>query len=144
MNKTNTAETILNSVKTMCTERDRKERERLRENRLDIDKRKEAEKERLQNTNSILNSYIERAKERERQQSQEHEKMWQDIHENGKRRRIEEEQNKKEMSSVINRALVNASNADRKAADDFLTKHKKYLDKAQETIHRERTKTYFS
>lgn len=70
--------------------------------------------------------------------------MWQDIHENGKRRRIEKAQNKKEMSSVINRALTNAGNADRKAADDFLTKHKRYLDKAQETIHRERTKTYFS
>ena len=94
----------------------------------------------MQNSNSILNSYIERAQERERQQSQKQEKMWQNIHESGEHRKIKEEQEKKEMSSVINRALVNASNADQKAADDFLIKHKEYLDKA---VKREQNKTYF-
>ncbi len=37
MNKTNTVETTLKSIKSMCAERDRKERERLRANRLDME-----------------------------------------------------------------------------------------------------------
>lgn len=58
MNKTNTTESSLNIIKSVCAERERKERDRLRANRLEMDKRGEAEKERIQHSNSILNSYI--------------------------------------------------------------------------------------
>ncbi len=57
MNKTITAESTLNNIRALCAERDRKENERLRANRLDMERREEAEKERVQSTNSILNSY---------------------------------------------------------------------------------------
>ena len=69
MNKTNTAESSLNMIKSVCAERDRKERDRLRANRLEMDKRDEAERERIQHSNSILNSYIEKAMAREEQQN---------------------------------------------------------------------------
>lgn len=83
MNKTISAETRLNNIKSLCAERDRKEHERLRANRLDMERRKEAEKARVQNTNSI-------------------------------------------------------------AADDFMNKHRRFLDKGREAVKRERNKTYFS
>lgn len=56
MNKTNTTESTLNTIKSVCAERDRKERDRLRANRLEMEKREEAEKERMQERNSVLNS----------------------------------------------------------------------------------------
>lgn len=72
MNKTNTAESKLNMIKSVCAERDRKERDRLRANRLEMDKRDEAERERVQHSNNLLNSYIEKAMAREEQQNQKH------------------------------------------------------------------------
>lgn len=48
------------------------------------------------------------------------------------------------MSSVINRALVNAENADRKSANDYLNRYKEFLDKGREAVKREQSKTYFS
>lgn len=39
MNKTNTTDSTLNMIKSVCAERDRKERDRLRANRLEMEKR---------------------------------------------------------------------------------------------------------
>ena len=47
MNKTNTTESTLNMIKSVCAERDRKERDRLRANRLAMEQKEEAEKERI-------------------------------------------------------------------------------------------------
>ena len=105
MNKTNTTESTLNRIKSVCAERDCKERSRLRANRLEMDKREEAEKERLQHTNSILNSYIEKAKARENQHSQEHNKMVQNIHDESIRRRSEDAHRSHEMTAAINRGI---------------------------------------
>jgi len=69
MNKTNTTESTLNMIKSVCAERDRKERDRLRANRIEMDKRDEAERERVQHSNNLLNSYIEKAMARENQQN---------------------------------------------------------------------------
>lgn len=88
MNKTNTAETALKSIKSLCAERDRKERARLRANRQGMEKREEAEKERIQHSNSILNSYIEKAKARENQYSQERSQMVQNIHDESMQRKM--------------------------------------------------------
>lgn len=60
MNKTNTTNSTLNMVKSVCAERERKERDRLRANRLEMDKRDEAERERVQHSSNLLNSYIEK------------------------------------------------------------------------------------
>lgn len=42
MNKTNTTDSTLNMIKSVCAERDRKERDGLMANRLEMDKRDEA------------------------------------------------------------------------------------------------------
>ena len=63
MNKTNTTESSLNMIKSVCAERDRKERDRLMANRIEMDKRDEAERERVQQSSNLLNSYIEKAME---------------------------------------------------------------------------------
>lgn len=39
MNKANTTKSILNIIKSVCAERDRKEHDRLRANRLEMDKK---------------------------------------------------------------------------------------------------------
>lgn len=74
MNKTNTIGS-LNTIKSLCAERDRKERDRLEANRLNQLRREEVERERSPYTSSVLNSYIEKVMARENQQSREHEKM---------------------------------------------------------------------
>lgn len=40
MNKTNTTKSTLNMIKSVCAERDRKERDRLRANRFEMDRGK--------------------------------------------------------------------------------------------------------
>lgn len=55
MNKTNTPESTLNMIKSVCADCDRKEYDRLRANRLEMDKRDEAERERVQYSNNLLN-----------------------------------------------------------------------------------------
>lgn len=132
------------NYQSLCADRDRKQLSILESNRLERARREEAEKERLQNTNSILNSYIEKAKEREERQSQEYNRMVQNIHDESERRRVESKYREKEMSSAINRSLVNAHNTERNASDNYLNKHKRLLDKGKEAVKREQSKTYFS
>ena len=72
MNKTNTTDSTLNMVKSVCAERERKECDRLRANRIEMEQREEAENERIQHSNSVLNSYIEKAMAREEQQREKH------------------------------------------------------------------------
>ena len=72
MNKADTTNSTLNMIKSVCAERDRKERDRLMANRFEMDKREEAERERVQHSNNLLNSYIEKAMAREEQQKQKH------------------------------------------------------------------------
>jgi len=145
MNKTNATETILKSIRSICTERDRKERERLRANRIGMDRREEAERERLQNTNSILNSYIEKAKARENQHSQERSQMVRNIHDEGMRRRSDDTYRAKEIADAISRGIRNArENESRKTADAFMDRNKRLMDKGIEAVKRGCNKTYFS
>ena len=144
MNKTNTTETTLNNIRSMCAERDCREQSILETNRLERAKRDEAEWERMQNSNSILNSYIEKAKARENQQSQERNQSIQNLHDESDRRKAESDIRTKEMSSVIHRAMSNAYDSERNAADDYLNRHKEFLDKGREAVKREQSKTYFS
>ena len=44
MNKTNTTKSTLNMIKSVCAERDRKERDRLRANRLEMEQVKRWER----------------------------------------------------------------------------------------------------
>jgi len=145
MNKTNTAETTLNNIKSLCAERDRKERERLRANRLDMDRREEAERERMQNTNSILDSYMEKVRARENQQLQERSQMVQNIHDESMRRRSEDAYRTNEMAAAIKRGIRNAEkNEDSKSLDAYMDRNRRLLDKGIEAVMRERNKTYFS
>lgn len=145
MNKTNTPESILNMIKSVCAERDRKERDRLRANRSEMDKMDEAERERIQHSNSILNSYIEKAKARENLHLQERSQMVQNIHNENMRRRSEDAIRSQEMTAAINRGIQNAREIEnRNTADAFMDRHRRLLDKGREGIKRQQNKTYFS
>lgn len=146
MTDKNTTQSTLNMIKSVCAERDRKEHDRLWANRLEMDKRDEAEKERLQHSNSLLNSYIEKAQARENQHSQERSQSIQNMHDESMRRRSEDANRTKEMTSAINRGIRNAEKKeeDSKSWDAFKDRNRRLLDKGIEAVKRERNRTYFS
>ena len=145
MNKTNTTESTLNMIKSVCAERDRKERDRLRANRLEMDKSDEAERERIQHSNSILDSYIEKAKARENQHLQERNQMVQNIRDESIRRRSKDAIKSQEMTDAISRGIQNAREIEsRNTADAFMDRNRRLLDKGREGIKRQQNKTYFS
>lgn len=145
MNKTNTSESTLNVIKSVCAERDRKECDRLRANRLEMDKREEAERERVQHSNSILNSYIEKAQARENQHSQERNQMVQNMRDESMRRRKEDAYRTIEMTDTIHRGIQKVrEDENRNSADTFMDRNKRLLDKGREGIKRQQNKTYFS
>ena len=146
MNKTNTTESKLNMIKSVCAERDRKERDRLRANRLEMDKRDEAERERIQHSSSLLNSYIEKAMAREEQQKQKHNQTLQNIHDESVQRKSEEEYRTKEVIRAVNKGFRNAekNEEDSKSWDAFMERNRRLMDKGIESVKRERNKTYFS
>ena len=143
MNKNNTAENVLNNIKSVRADRDRMEQSRLEAVRMERLKREEAENERLQNSASILNDYIERAKAREAQQLQEQNRAIQSIHDENERRRSENANRAKEIADAMDRGARNAYHDDINAADDYLSRHKRLLDKGREAVKREQNKTYF-
>lgn len=145
MNKTNTTQSTLNMIKSVCAERDRKERDRLIANRLERDKREEAERERVQHSNSILNSYIEKAQARENQQSQERSQMVQNMRDESMRRRSEDAIRSQEMTAAISRGIQKVrEDESRNSADAFMDRNRRLLDKGREGIKRQQSKTYFS
>lgn len=145
MNKTNTSESTLNMIKSVCAERDRKERDRLEANRLNQLKREEAERERIQHSNSILNSYIEKAQARENQRSQERNQMVQNMRDESMRRRKEDAYRTIEMADAIHRGVQKVrENENRNTADAFMDRNRRLLDKGMEAVKGERNKTYFS
>lgn len=146
MNKTNTTESTLNMIKSVCAERDRKESDRLRANRIELDKRDEAERERLQHSSNLLNSYIEKAMARENQQKEKHNQTLQNIHDASIQRKSEDVYRTKEMVSAVNRGIRNAEKKeeDSKSWDAFMDRNRRLMDKGIEAVKRERSKTYFS
>lgn len=144
MNKANTTGS-LNTIKSLCAERDRKERDRLRANRLEMDKRDEAERERVQHSNNLLNSYIEKAQARENQHSQERSQMVQNIRGESIRRRSEDAYRSQEMADAINRGIQKVrEDESRNTVDAFMDRNRRLLDKGREGIKRQQNKTYFS
>ena len=146
MDKTNTMQSTLNMIKSVCAERDRKEHDRLRANRLEMDKREETERERVQHSSNLLNSYIEKAMAREEQQKQKYNQTLQNIHDEGVKRRSEDAYRTKEVVSAVNRGIRNAEKKeeDSKSWDAFMDRNRRLLDKGIESVKRERSKTYFS
>lgn len=145
MNKTNTTQSTLNMIKSVCAERDRKERDRLRANRLAMEQKEEAERERVQHSNSILNSYIEKAMARENRQSQERSQMVQNMHDESMRRRKEDAYRTIEMTDAIHRGVQKVrENESRNTEDAFMDRNRRLLDKGREAVKREQNKTYFS
>lgn len=146
MDKTNTMQSTLNMIKSVCAERDRKEHDRLRANRLEMDKREETERERVQHSSNLLNSYIEKAMAREEQQKQKYNQTLQNIHEEGVQRKSEEAYRTKEVVSAVNKGFRNAekNEEDSKSWDAFMDRNRRLLDKGIESVKRERNKTYFS
>ena len=146
MTDKNTTQSTLNMIKSVCAERDRKERDRLWANRLEMDKRDEDEKERLQHSNSLLNSYIEKAQARENQQKEKHNQTLQNIHDASIQRKSEDVYRTKEMVSAVNRGIRNAEKKeeDSKSWDAFMDRNRRLMDKVIEAVKRERSKTYFS
>ena len=146
MDKTNTMQSTLNMIKSVCAERDRKEHDRLRANRLEMDKREETERERVQHSSNLLNSYIEKAMAREEQQKQKYNQTLQNIHEEGVQSKSEEAYRTKEVVSAVNKGFRNAekNEEDSKSWDAFMDRNRRLLDKGIESVKRERSKTYFS
>ena len=146
MDKTNTMQSTLNMIKSVCAERDRKEHDRLRANRVEMEKREEAERERVQQSSNLLNSYIEKAMAREEQQKQKYNQTLQNIHEEGVQRKSEEAYRTKEVVSAVNKGFRNAekNEEDSKSWDAFMDRNRRLLDKGIESVKRERSKTYFS
>ncbi|MBD5535114.1 MAG: hypothetical protein HDQ99_05580 [Lachnospiraceae bacterium] len=146
MNKTNKTESTLNMIKSVCAERDRKENDRLRANRIELDKRDEAERERIQHSSNLLNSYIEKAMARENQQKEKHNQTLQNIHDESIQRKSEDAYRTKEMLSAVNRGIRNAEKReeDSKSWDAFMDRNRRLMDKGIESVKRERNKTYFS
>ena len=146
MDKTNTMQSTLNMIKSVCAERDRKEHDRLRANRLEMDKREETERERVQHSSNLLNSYIEKAMAREEQQKQKYNQTLQNIHEEGVQRKSEEAYRTKEVVSAVNKGFRNAekNEEDSKSWDAFMDRNRRLMDKGIESVKRERSKTYFS
>ena len=146
MDKTNTTESSLNMIKSVCAERDCKERDRLMANRIEMDKRDEAERERVQQSSNLLNSYIEKAMARENQQKEKHNQILQNIHDESIQRKSEEAYRTKEVVSAVNRGIRNAEKKeeDSKSWDAFMDRNRRLLDKGIESVKRERNKTYFS
>ena len=145
MNKTNTTQATLNMIKSVCAERDRKERDRLEANRLNQLKREEAERERIQHSNSILNSYIEKAQARENQRSQERNQMVQNMRDESMRRKSEDAYRSQEMTAAMNRGMQKVMEEEsRNTADAFIDRNRRLLDKGIDAVKRERSKTYFS
>lgn len=145
MNKTNTMQSTLNMIKSVCAERDRKERDRLEANRLNQLKREEAERERIQHSNSILNSYIEKAQERENQHMQERNQTVQNMRDESIRRRSEDAIRSQEMTAAISRGIQKVrEDESRDTAGAFMDRHRRLLDKGREGIKRQQNKTYFS
>ena len=145
MKKTNTTESTLNMIKSVCAERDRKESDRLMANRIEMDKREEAERERIQHSSNLLSSYIEKAMARENQHSQERSQSIQNMHDESMRRKSEDAYRTKEMISAVNRGIRNAEKKeDSKSWDAFRDRNRRLLDKGIESVKRERNRTYFS
>ena len=146
MNKADTTNSTLNMIKSVCAERDRKELDRLRANRVEMEKREEAERERVQQSSNLLNSYIEKAMAREEQQNQKHNQTLQNIQDESIQRKSEEAYRTKETVSAINKGFRNAekNEEDSKSWDAFLDRNRRLLDKGIEAVKRERNKTYFS
>ena len=130
----------------ICAERDRKERDRLEENRLNLLRSEEAEKERLQHSSNLLNSYIEKAMARENQQKEKHNQTLQNIHDQSIQRKSEDAYRTKEMISAVNRGIRNAEKKeeDSKSWDAFMDRNRRLLDNGIEAVKREQNKTYFS
>ena len=132
-------------IKSVCAERDRKEHDRLMANRIEMENREEAERERIQHSNSILNSYIEKAKARENQHSQERNQSIQNLHDENERRQTESDIRARDISSAISRGIRNAKkNEDSKSLDAYMDRNKRLLDKGIEAVKREQNKMYFS
>lgn len=146
MNKTNTTESTLNMIKSVCAERDRKERDRLEANRLNRLRSEEAERERLQHSSDLLNSYIEKAMARENQQKEKHNQTLQNIHDASIQRKSEDAYKTKEMLSAVNRGIRNAEKKeeDSKSWDAFMDRNRRLMDKGIDAVKREQNKTYFS
>lgn len=111
-----------------------------------MDKREEAERERVQHSSNLLNSYIEKAMARENQQKEKHNQILQNIHEEGVQRKSEEAYRTKEVVSAVNRGIRNAEKKeeDSKSWDAFMDRNRRLLDKGIESVKREQNKTYFS
>ncbi len=70
------------------------------------------------------------------------------THSNAEARRIqrekEDEDAKRRLQKIVNRAKDNIKNGDRRKADAFMDKYRTQLDKAHEKIKQEQNKRYFS
>lgn len=138
-------QSTLNMIKSVCAERDRKERDRLEANRLNQLKREEVERERVQHSNSILNSYIEKAMEREEQHTQERNQTVHNMRDESIRRRSEDAIRSQEMTDAIHRGIQKVKEDEsRDTAGAFMDRYRRLLDKGREGIKRQQSKTYFS
>ena len=90
--------------------------------------------------------FLDSVKDRNLEQEEEDRRnaMISRIADNNKAMREQRGRESKEDSQVLNRIINDVRTRERRETNDFFNRNKRYLDKAEETVRRERSKTYFS
>lgn len=90
--------------------------------------------------------FLDSVKDRNLEQEEEDRRnaMISRIADNNKAIADQRERESREYSEKLRRIINDVGTRERRETDDFLNRNKRYLDKAEETIRRERDKTYFS
>lgn len=79
----------------------------------------------------------------EQEENDRRQEMLSRMHRNTEESRIQREKESAEAKRNLQMRVTDIENRERREANEFISKNKAYLDKAQETIRKEQSKTYF-
>lgn len=99
------ADTVLKNIKKETAERDRVEKQRILENQVNRESREQAESDRLEQSNELMNKYIQKAMNRQKANEDRWEQSRKAIHDNAeaKRKAEEQEHRKREIKKMLKR-----------------------------------------
>lgn len=99
------ADTVLKNIKKSTAERDRVEKKRILDNRLKREAIKQAETDKLEQSNELMNKYIQKAMNRQKENEDRWEQSRKAIHDNAEDRRKSEEQEhrQREIKKMLDR-----------------------------------------
>ena len=99
------ADTVLKNIKKATADRDRVEKQRILENRLKRETRQQAETDRLEQSNNLMNKYLQKAMSRQKANNDTWEQNRKAIHDDAAERRKSEEDahRKREIDKMLAR-----------------------------------------